>query len=421
MKISFFRISLLFSLLSVRLLNCEEKIISSFENSEEWKVRNLKGKLTVNFSLSEDSILDRKSLEIVLRSETDGINEAEIVKEVEENWSNFERIEFWVKGFSEGFKFYFEVEDKDGRIKEYYFVPDFQLYDIFTPEWRRITVKLDEEIINWKEIKGISFRTNRQGKAETKIKIDSLIAAKGPPSLKINIPKEFQRRKNGILDLLMVKSGILNEEERWDLERKIKEIYKDANIKVVKYSYIPWFYKGEFSSPFPSFHRELAKYDMIIFLNWDTDALDSTYQTIIKDYVEGGGNLLFLGGYYSFGSCKLKNKIIQDLMPLETIDYFDIKKRKAVLHSEVFKSLNGKNVLYYHKIVPKRETNQVIKDEKGENLGLYWIWGKGKVFALPLATFGAEEELKDASPFWKDESYNTFLRELFDFLLGGDL
>ncbi|MCD6408615.1 hypothetical protein J7L87_06165, partial [bacterium] len=157
---------------------CEEVILSDFENKEEWTVQYNGKKINLSIlSLSPDAIHGKNSF-LITSPPVKGAGEIEITKEINKDLSNFERIEFWVKGFSNGKSFYFLVEDAEGRAKEYYFVPDSLLYDIFTPEWRRITIKIEPCIIEWKKVRRIGFKivSKRGANSITKIKIDTLIA-----------------------------------------------------------------------------------------------------------------------------------------------------------------------------------------------------------------------------------------------------
>lgn len=417
-------IGICFLFLIVLNLFAEEKIISDFENIDEWEINLISGnKQFLSISLSEDSIHGKNSYKINYIPTSLGKYEIEISKKVE-IFGNFDRIEFWVKGFSGENRYSFFVADKEGNEKEFSFVPDFLLYDIFTPEWRRITIKKEEGIVKWDKIEKIGFRVKSVNPSQegVSLQIDFLCLYEGPPSLKLKIPDEFKHKENGKLDILIVSADIVQELERWNLENVIREKFKEAEIKKVKYAYIPWLYKGSLIGSFPSFHRKIREYDIIILKNWDTDAIDKTYQMLIKDYVEGGGNLLIIGGYYSFNSSKLENTILGDLMPFETsLNYFDIKKQKKKLTSTLFKTLEGKNVFYYHKINPKKNSETLLKDTKGEPLIIFWKWGEGKIMAISLTTLGSKEDMIDSQPFWEGGNYKDFIFSLINYLTGGKI
>lgn len=420
-----FLLTFLFFAFSPQIVKCKEQIISDFENVNEWKIQHIKGNTATSIlSISPDSIYGKNSILITYRGESAGLDEIEITKETDLDFSNFDRIEFWVKGFSNGNTFCFFMEDDTGRVKEYYFVPDILLYDIFTPEWRRITIKIEPGMLDWKRIKRIGFKINDKAnrkKTSTKLQIDCLVGCKGKPELKLRFPDEFKRRKNGVLDVLIITAGIFYEVQRWNLENVLKEEFKGANIKKVRYSYIPWRYKGEITGAFPSFHRKLAKYDVIILRNWDTDAVDHIYQMLIKDYVEAGGNLIILGGYYSFNSAKVENTVIGDLLPFKPSYYFDLKKGIEKLKSEYFSMVNNKDVFYYHKIIPRREADIRIKSSEGDPLFVAWKWREGKVVAIPLTVLGNEKETVNYLPFWKGKDYNKFLKRIINYLTGGKI
>ncbi len=410
-----------------------DQLLSGFEDTSSWTLQNLRGDTQGSrIILSPDAIHGKSSLRVEFKAGSPGVDEVALARRGRFDLSRAERLEFWVKGAGQGDRFFLRLEDASGRGKSYRFTPDYLLYDIFSPRWRRITIKPDISSLDWAKITEIAFVVNdsdspRQAHTTT-LNIDALIAARGRPTLKLNYPQEFTHKKNGRLDILLISAGITPAKERWNLEEILNKHFKGVNIEKVRYEYNPWRYKGKLEGSPPAFHKDLVKYDLIILQNWDTDALDKVYQSMLKDYVQGGGAILILGGYYSFGAAKLKNTILGDVLPFSTRGYFDlreassrtIKVKEGSFLEGVFKN-SGPAVFWYHSVKPKPGAEVQVAGEDGKPLVITWPWGKGRVAAIAMTVLGSKEMLSGYSPFWESEGYEDFLTRVITRLTGGAL
>lgn len=409
-----------------------EKLLSGFENTSSWTLRHLRGNTRGSrITLSPEAIYGNSSFRLEFKPGSPGVDEVALVRHGNWDLSRYERLEFWVKGLSQGDRFFFSLEDASGRGKSYRFIPDYMLYDIFTPQWRRITLKPDGGGLDWADITKISFVINdadSPGENQTTyLNIDALIAARGQPGLKLNYPQEFIHKKNGRLDVLLISSGITVEKQRWNLRGVLNKHFRKMNLKEVKYWYTPWLYKGKLAGSFP-FYKDLTRDDLVILENWDTDALGKVDQSMLKDYVQGGGSLLILGGYYSFGAAKLKNSIISDILPFTPEGYFDFRRaggkpiqiRQGSFLSGVFKG-SPPAVFWYQAIKPKPGSKVEISSEDGNPLLITWSWGRGRVAAMAMTVLGSQETISGHLPFWESREYGDFLTRVVNYLTGGAL
>jgi hypothetical protein len=424
----------LFGIVSAGVLPAyaSERLLSGFENRSSWTLEHLRGNTRGSkVTLSAEAIYGKSSLRLEFKPGSPGVDEVALVRRGNWDLSRYARLEFWVKGLSQGDRFFFSLEDASGRGKSYRFTPDYMLYDIFTPRWRRITIKPDSGILDWAKITKIAFVINdadAPGQNQTTyLNIDALSAARGQPRLKLNYPQEFIHKKNGRLDVLLISAGITVEKQRWNLREVLNKHFRGVKIAKIKYWYTPWLYKGKLTGSFP-FYKDLTREDLVILENWDTDALGKVDQSMLKDYVQGGGSLLILGGYYSLGAAKLKDTILSDILPFTPEGYFDFRRaggetiqiKPGSFLRGVFKGPTPA-VFWYQTIKPKPGAQVQMSSESGAPLFITWSWGRGRVAAMALTVLGSRETISGSLPFWKSRGYGDFLTRVVDYLTGGTL
>lgn len=241
-----------------------------------------------------------------------------------------------------------------------------------------------------------------------------------PPQKKKIIlkPDVIKLKKNGKLDVLFIRSSVLVDKERWQIEK----ILKKANVKICPFYKVSWKEKGEVEN-FPVSYEEIMNFDVII-LQGSIHSLGKIREEMIKDFVKAGGGLLITGGYFSYGKARIGEGPLSCIFPFTITSPFDLKRSfdgKIVVKNFPYSNLfNGEKpmVFWYHKIKPK-EKSKVLLEVDGSPLLIEGTYGKGKILCFTGTVYGNPE--KNTIPFWKWKNYKNFINKTVLYAAGGEL
>jgi hypothetical protein len=81
---------------------------------------------------------------------------------------------------------------------------------------------------------------------------------------------------------------------------------------------------GNFRSYFPSTLGELLTYDVVVLADIPQDPFTEGKRQLLADYVNSGGGLLVLGGFYTGGAGKWEGSPLEALLPVQLGGLFDL-------------------------------------------------------------------------------------------------
>lgn len=156
---------------------------------------------------------------------------------------------------------------------------------------------------------------------------------------------------------------------------------------------------------FPSV-KDLFKADLVILSDVSGNEFTEAQVKQIKSYVEAGGGLLVMGGPFTYGAGSLKEKGIEEMLPVEGAA-FDLKwekagkalakaKEHAVLAGVDF---GGKPMVYWVHNVKVKSGAEVLVKAGDYAVLVEGKCGKGKVLAFmgtPMGLAGTGQV-----PFWE--------------------
>lgn len=166
-------------------------------------------------------------------------------------------------------------------------------------------------------------------------------------------------------------------------------------------------YAGSNISNFPLDYELLMKQDVIVIANANIKCLGKLSIEMLRDYVTHGGNLLFLGGKASYTAKGLIGSGIEDLLPIEIENNFNIEKvknpyifsvdshqiTKALGFSESEKGIRNNNPVCYfvHKVKIKKGAKILLRVENNPFLVIKEIEGGGRIACILGAPYGSKE------------------------------
>ena len=235
-------------------------------------------------------------------------------------------------------------------------------------------------------------------------------------------PKDIKLIKDEKIDIFYTYEALF--QKRWKIEEIVKLLDQKATIKPSTISYTPW--KGSCElSYFPSSYEEMLSYDLIIMQAQDSKALGAIGQEMIKDYVQAGGGLLLLGGYYSFGKSRpADGRILREIFPVELDGPWDlveakntrVKKAKSHAITEGLSFSGEPNILWYHSVKAKKNSKVILTIDDNKPLLVIGEYGKGRVVAFTGTILGIPSNKQSPTlTEWSD--YNKFILNICRWLL----
>ncbi|MCM8786283.1 MAG: hypothetical protein NC899_08680 [Candidatus Omnitrophica bacterium] len=226
-------------------------------------------------------------------------------------------------------------------------------------------------------------------------------------------PEKIERIYDGKIDIFFMK-GLLS--ENYKIENVIEKMKNKFNVSC-EYGYYSIGLEGPRITYFPFDYNEIMSKDIIIVGNVNIESLGNIGIEILKDYIENGGNIIFLGGKVSYGAGGLKNSILYDILPIEISSSFsDIefdKNSYLVFKNEFLNEIRIRKKLfcpYIHKVKAKPNSKILIKTNRDFPFLIYKELDKGgKIFCITGAPF----EYDNLNVFFESSEWEKILEKVF--------
>lgn len=176
--------------------------------------------------------------------------------------------------------------------------------------------------------------------------------------------------------------------------------------------------------PFETYLRQ----DVIILDNVAASAMSLRERLKILKFVEAGGGLLILGGWYTLDKGEFEGSFLEEALPVTTLQHHSLVKLDAPESLEMGPDTEaGLNlgsldlsekpqVIWCNNVLPKAGVKILMK--AGEQpVVLSSTFGKGHVIVIPLATSGVFPAGK--TPYWEWSEWPVLLFRCLDYLSTG--
>lgn len=209
---------------------------------------------------------------------------------------------------------------------------------------------------------------------------------------------------------------------------KMSEVRKryPALMHAVKEAYVRKdFNFGFYLDYFPPTIEEIMQFDAVILADADVGALQDEGMELLCSYIEGGGGLVILGGYYSFGLSTIYETKLGNLLPVRS-ERFDLRPLGDSANATFFQpsgsslrpiadrspltgnlkwDLNPRSI-WQHRVKPAKDA--VIEVTVGDDPFLVTgRCGQGRIAAFTGSVLGTPA--KGVLPFWEWESWPDLL------------
>ena len=196
----------------------------------------------------------------------------------------------------------------------------------------------------------------------------------------------------------------------------------------IKYSYLRRDYNyGFYVDYFPVAIDEIMKYDVIILIDIDVEAIRKDGIELLCSYLEKGGGLVILGGYYSYGLSSIYETKLGNLIPVESKSFDLYPMRNDNYEEDLLGRLSGAPLkpvhisdffikdlawekkpvtLWQHKVYPKPGAEIHIYVDSSPFL-VTGSYGNGRIALITGTVFGTP--MPDVLPFWEWESWPDLL------------
>ncbi|MBI2191485.1 MAG: hypothetical protein HYU36_05825 [Planctomycetes bacterium] len=171
----------------------------------------------------------------------------------------------------------------------------------------------------------------------------------------------------------------------------------------------------------------LVRADVLILDDVPASAMSFETRLKILRYVEGGGGLLLLGGWYTLDKGQFEGSLLEDLLPCETLQHHTLVRLDAPavlapgpdempgldLRSLDFDS--EPRALWCNNVLP-RAGAQVLMGAAEQPALVAGNFGRGRVLVIPLATSG--EFPPGQKPYWQWNDWPVLLERCIRHLAG---
>ncbi len=191
-----------------------------------------------------------------------------------------------------------------------------------------------------------------------------------------------------------------------------------------------WLYTGAGGLPqldpaFPRQAADLQPYSLVVLADVPADALGFTGRQALRQFVEAGGGLLVLGGYFSYGRGGLARSFLEDMLPVSFSGAWELAPAPANAALQPVKGFSLPSnlawtpplqCLWLHRLQPKPGAKVVLKAGDQPFL-IVGTFGKGRVAACAGTVLGTSPTGKQ--PFWEGKDWPKVLFAVLDYLRQG--
>jgi hypothetical protein len=143
---------------------------------------------------------------------------------------------------------------------------------------------------------------------------------------------------------------------------------------------------------FPYDYNALMGFDLVILGDLSSGFLGDVALEMLKDYCNHGGNLLVLGGPFTYGNGRYRGSVLEEILPVVCRPPFDLQpahgKIKAGAPLDGISGLSHLHFAYMHAVSAKSGAN-VLMQQGTLPLLIAGKYGEGQVLCLTGAPLGA--------------------------------
>lgn len=158
-----------------------------------------------------------------------------------------------------------------------------------------------------------------------------------------------------------------------------------------------------FAPAFPS----LEGVRVLVVADVPARAFGPPEQMSIRKFVENGGRLIVLGGFYGFGHGGLKGSFLEDVLPVTTIRTFDRVRVTGELTQPGGSAKLG-GCAWVHEVALKKGAS-ILWQVDGKPAVVSWKLGNGQVTVVTATVLG-----EPANPFWESPAWQEELARLLN-------
>ena len=174
-----------------------------------------------------------------------------------------------------------------------------------------------------------------------------------------------------------------------------------------------WQWPDGVSGTFPGTAEELARYDLVILANVNGRSLRPDGRALLKRYVEYGGAVLMLGGYYAYGA-EYHGTELAEIAPVEFVNGRDLVASPDGARIAPVKDNAQPRVFWRHNVTPKPGTRVVLTADS-QPLLITGTFGKGRVAVFAGSVMG--DPAAGQLPFWEWNQWPSVLAETLAWLV----
>lgn len=235
----------------------------------------------------------------------------------------------------------------------------------------------------------------------------AVLEPKGPPALEL-VPNEANASQPDDLmagDEDEIESVAAEEKKQADEKSRYTRMMEEKASRTRVHFLLSAFPPREMS------YENVLRHDVVILANVHSDWLGYEGRKILYDFVQAGGKLVALGGGQAFGPGGYNETFLEELLPVQIEDGYDIVKLDPP--GELLLTPGGESgeVHYLHRCPPKEGAEVKVSVETRAHGALpilvSWRFGKGEVAAF-LGTVWGEAQTAGKVSFWDGKGWPEF-------------
>jgi len=162
----------------------------------------------------------------------------------------------------------------------------------------------------------------------------------------------------------------------------------------------------------PGTHKDLYAYDCIVLCNTDFTRVKLPRRKLLKDYVEDGGRLVFLGGSFALGQARIGGTYLDDILPVTCRGPYEVTQcdPPLILGPARSEAHPDRPALFWRHQVTARPKSSVLAWAGEHPVAVSARAGKGLVSVFAGTVLG--EGSDQARPFWQTESWSRLFKRL---------
>ena len=162
----------------------------------------------------------------------------------------------------------------------------------------------------------------------------------------------------------------------------------------------------------PVGHEELYAYDCVVLCNIDFMRMKLPRRKLLKDFVEDGGRLVFLGGCFTLGQGGVLGTFLDEILPVTCAGPYEVAQCDPPLllgpsHDKIYADRPA--LFWRHRVTPRPDAT-VLAWAGSHPISVSGRAGKGIVRVFAGTTLGQGSD--QLTPFWETASWQRLLQRM---------